>query len=123
MDVVRVSGVVARGLGQGRTLGYPTINIAYTGKPLAHTRAGVYAARVYVRGGALLGAAVVGGDFVTSATPKLEVHVIDDIVVERYGEAAKVELVNFVSELEKISDIEKLKEKISDDIAAVRNYF
>lgn len=122
MEPVRVTGEVVRGLQQGRTLGYPTINISYTGA--LDARPGVYAACVRVpEGGEFVGAAVVGGDFIVSSSPKLEVHLLDDTKIERYNEVVTVELLGFVSDLVRIADLDILKEKIAADVAAVRKLF
>lgn len=122
MESVFVSGSVVEGLRQGRTLGYPTINIAYDGLLLADP--GVYAARVKVIEGVTFnGAAVVGGDFEVTDSPKLEIHLLDDLKEARYGEHVRVELVAFVSELVRIRDSEDLKKKIENDITLIRKMF
>jgi len=122
MESVIVSGSVVRGLQQGRTLGYPTINIAYEGALVA--RPGVYAARVrVVSGDEFQGAAIVGGNFVVSDSPKLEVHLLGDTKSERYGETVTVELVTFANEIVRMSDLDALKEKIENDIALIRKMF
>ncbi len=122
MTPVIVEGVVVRGLQAARTLGFPTINLKYSGD--LRVPVGVYAARVRVAGGReLLGAAIVGGDFKKSDTPKLEVHLFDDGVVERYDETVHVTLIEWVSELEKISDVARLREKILRDIELIKKYF
>ena len=114
-------GCSVRGLQQGRTIGFPTINIAYEGELRAP--AGVHAARVTLADGVLNGAAVVGGDFVESVAPKLEVYLLGDTKRERYGELARVELLQQVSELQKIVDVDVLRQKIIADVAAVEKYF
>lgn len=122
MDTVRVHGEVVRGLQQGRILGYPTINVAYEGA--LDVRPGVYAAHVRgPEGIELCGAAVVGGDFVESLSPKLEVHVLHEICADRYGQIVSVELLSLVSELARIADLEDLRQKIAADIAAVEQFF
>lgn len=122
MDPIVVSGVVVTGLKQGRTLGYPTINVSYAGALSAP--AGVYAAYVRVEGGKQLqGAAIVGGDFSGGESPKLEVHVLGDDVPERYGEQVTVTLLDFASELVRVSDVDELKRKIENDIALIRKMF
>lgn len=114
-----MTGVVVRGLQQGRTLGYPTINISYEG--MLGVPSGIYAARVTTGDGQFVGAAVVGGDFVESESPKLEVHLLDDAKSERYGEIVSVEFIKQVSELQRIADLDKLREKIAADVVMVKN--
>jgi riboflavin kinase/FMN adenylyltransferase len=122
MEPVIVSGSIVKGLQHGRTLGYPTINIAYEGALMA--RPGVYAARVRVDSGdEFQGAAIVGGDFVVSDCPKFEVHLLEDTKAERYGEMVIVELVAFASEIIRMSDMDALKEKIENDIVLIRKMF
>ena len=121
MDAIVVSGSVVHGLKQGRELGYPTINIAYVGE--LPVRAGVYAARVKVGEREFSGAGIVGGDFVSSAAPKLEVHLLGGDHGDLYGAEAVVELFMYVSELRQISDISMLREKIAADVAAIEKLF
>lgn len=116
-----IIGTVVRGLQQGRTTGYPTINIKYDGE--LHARFGSYAARVQTPDGVFLGAAVIGGDFNDVAKPKCEVHLFDDTVPERYGQTAHVEFLKFISPLMRTVDPEQLRKKIEDDVAAIKKYF
>jgi len=119
MDSVVISGIVVRGLQHARVLGYPTINIAYDG-PLT-VRPGVYAAYARVEGGTrIAGAAIVGGDFEQTESPKLEVHLLGDTTKERYGEFVEIELLDFASELVRMSDIGALKQKIENDVDLIR---
>lgn len=122
MEPLIVSGNVIQGLQQGRTLGYPTINIAYEGALAA--RPGVYAARVQVSEGIdFNGAAIVGGDFLVTESPKLEIHLLGDTKEQRYGEFVTIELLDFVSELVRIHDLAELKNKIENDIVMIRKMF
>ena len=122
MDAVIVSGLVVQGLQQGRMLGYPTINIAYNGE--LSVRPGVYAAHVEVAEGIRFkGAAIVGGDFLVTKTPKLEVHLLDDTKNERYGEFVTIKIIAFASELVRVTDMVELKNKIENDIVLIRKMF
>ncbi|MCX6781411.1 MAG: riboflavin kinase [Candidatus Magasanikbacteria bacterium] len=116
-----VDGTVVVGLQRGRTIGYPTVNISYADAIGAEP--GVYAARVRIGEKDFFGAAVVGGDFISSKKPKLEINLFDDSTQNRYGELVHVELVEKISELEKIADRLALIEKIERDVAAVKKYF
>ncbi len=117
-----VSGPIVRGSEEGRALGYPTINVSYSERPFV-SLPGVYAARVWIDGEKFQGAAVVGGDFLVSRTPKLEVFLLGDTVADRYGQNAEVELLEFISALEKIPVIDELIKKIEQDILRVKEYF
>lgn len=113
-----MTGVVVVGLREARSLGYPTINIAYEGA--LEVPSGVYAATVRTIDGVFLGAAVVGGDFVESLHPKLEIHLLDDVAPSRYGETVEIELNEKVGTVERIGDLDLLRKKIEEDIARVR---
>lgn len=116
-----VAGPVVHGKGEGRTLGYPTINIAYAGT--LQSVPGVYAARASVAGRAYVGAAVVGGDFVESTSPKLEMFLFSDQEIDCYGVTATIELEKYISAQEKFTDMNALVVKIEHDITAIRTYF
>ena len=123
----QISGIVVHGKGEGRLLGYPTINIAYAGTFICPK--GVYAACARSArhdGGEphpFLGAAVVGGDFIESEKPKVEMFLFLDTDVDWYGTEIIIEFLGFISELQKISTHQDLIKKIESDVAAVKEFF
>lgn len=117
-SLISVHGVVVRGLGEARVLGYPTLNISYEGE-LALSP-GVYAVRVCLGDETFNGASVIGGNFIESKTPKCEVHILDTDLGERYGDEIVITFHARVAGVEKIGDPDQLKEKIARDVATVR---
>lgn len=117
-------GRVVYGQQLGRTLGFPTLNIALgrSKMPLQ----GVYTVRVQhsnsgkvYRGVANLGVrpTVNGG-----VRPLLEVHLIDENV-NFYGECLKVEYLQKLREEKKFGSVDELRQQISEDIFHARALF
>lgn len=113
---MRISGRVITGLGQGRTLGYPTANLDCDPGAL---EGGVYAAFVIYRGVRYPAALMVGGDFGADAKPKVEAHLLDQ-ELELVGETLDVEVLERVSEMRRVSSREELLRKIEGDLSRVR---
>lgn len=116
-----IDGRVRRGDARGRTIGFPTANIALDGYlPPAF---GVYAVRVdgaaegrTVAGVANLGVRpTVGGD----PAPRLEVHLFD-FDGDLYGRRLVVSLVEFLRPERKFESLDALKAQIATDAAAAR---
>jgi riboflavin kinase/FMN adenylyltransferase len=112
---------VRHGDARGRTIGFPTANLAL-GSCLPPAF-GVYAVRVEgaVPGRALGGVAnlgvrpTVGGD----PAPRLEVHLFD-FAGDLYGRRLTVSLVEFLRPERKFDGLEALKAQIADDASAAR---
>jgi len=115
-----VLGVVERGAGRGRTIGVPTLNLAAPDPRKLLPPDGVYAVRVYWRGGA-------GGGMMNQgprptfgvAARGLEVHVFD-FAGELYGETVKVEWVRRLREVQTFPSREALVEQLGRDAQAAR---
>jgi len=108
-----VYGVVERGEGRGRSLGFPTANIPNPRNLLP--REGVYAAVVHVRGERMKGVAYVGrrptfggGDLL------LEVH-IPGIDIPLVGEEISVEMVRMIRGDMRFGKVEELIKRIKED--------
>lgn len=104
------SGVVVRGDGVGRRLGYPTANLDI---PLEETGFpdGVYAALA-----AIFGKRYPAALLVDRKTKKIEVHLLDYAGQECYGELLTVQPLTRVSDIEPLEG-EALKAKIANDIS------
>lgn len=100
-----IEGRVRHGDKRGRTLGFPTANIALG--PLFRPRFGVYVVWVWVDGKRYGGVANIGlRPMYALQEPLLEVHVFD-MKKDIYGQNIRVELVDYVRE-ERYFDCEAL---------------
>jgi riboflavin kinase/FMN adenylyltransferase len=113
-----VGGQVVAGAGRGRTLGFPTANIA-ADRPLL-VPAGVYACRLAV-GDALYGAVLNAGIRPTFGEKAftLEAHVLD-FSGDLYNRRVRLDFVRRLREERKFSGIDALKAQIEADVAAGR---
>jgi len=107
-----LSGRVAHGAKLGRSLGFPTANIALKHKP---PLAGVFAVRVHGLGAApLQGAASVG------VRPTVDIFDFNETI---YGRRVVVEFLHKLRDEERYPDVEALTRQIHRDVAQAREYF
>lgn len=117
-------GVVERGRQLGRTIGFPTLNIAW--EPELPPRLGVYAVQVVnaaqkqpVRGVANYGLRPT----VEQATrPLLEVHLLEASSLT-YGDKVSVQWLQFLRPESKFGSLEELRRQIEKDVQAARAFF
>jgi riboflavin kinase / FMN adenylyltransferase len=114
-----IRGVVAHGDERGRTIGFPTANVAL-GRHLEPAR-GVYAVMVRVGGEWRRGVANIGRRPTVNEGPesRLEVHIFDfdgDI----YGAEIAVALHHYIREERKFAGLDALKAQIAADAAEAR---
>ena len=114
-------GVVVRGDGRGRTLGFATANLDLQGE-LRPPR-GVYAASVEIDGTVHPAAVNVGGrpTFYPEGehADTVEVHLLD-FAGQLYGLELEVVLLSRLRDEQKFDSVEELKAQIAADVAAVR---
>lgn len=109
-----VSAGVVRGAGRGRTLGFPTANLAVPPEKQLPPE-GVYAVRVEWRGGQALGMLNQGPrPTVGSATPTLEVHLFDT-TADRYGAWLRVEWVGWLRAIRRFDSLDALQGQLRED--------
>ncbi len=108
MDII--SGVVARGKGRGRKLGFPTINITLA-KPMP---GGIYAGKVVVAG-EMFPAAV----FVNQKETLLEAYLLD-FDRDLYGQTVQVLIHEKMRDILYFKNDDELILKIAEDVRAVR---
>ncbi|MCP5146229.1 MAG: bifunctional riboflavin kinase/FAD synthetase [Gammaproteobacteria bacterium] len=115
----RIGGRIVAGKANGRTIGFPTINI-----PLRRRRSplhGIFAARVHglatapVNGAAYIGTRAV----INESTVVLEVNLFD-FSRDCYGERVEVEFVEKIRDELPFADFESLRRQIAEDVAAAR---
>jgi riboflavin kinase/FMN adenylyltransferase len=115
-----ICGRIAHGFQRGRTIGFPTANIAMARKQSpVH---GVYAVRVHGLGGCCYPAVANVGNrptVVAGSQYWLEVHIFD-FSETIYGSLVKVELVEKLREEKKFDSFEQLKEQIVADATKAR---
>jgi len=114
-----LGGPVVKGVERGRTLGFPTANLAMNSNQ-ALPADGVYATRVYV-GGSTHKAVVNIGQRPTFGEKDrtIEVYLLD-FRGDLYGEEIKVELVERLRAERKFDSADELKVQISKDVEGAR---
>lgn len=115
-----IEGVVEHGDARGRTLGFPTANIALTDHEIAD---GVWAAQVQIGPRTWAVAAVSVGrrrTFYAGEGPRLlEAHLLD-FDGDLYGQTLRIELITQLREQQSFSDVHTLTEQLHRDIEATR---
>lgn len=113
----RIAGEVVQGDQRGRTIGYPTANVALD--PGMEAAEGIYAARVHVAGRLLKGAAYIGARPTFNTGRRfLEIHLIG-FSGDIYGERLEAELVSFIRPDRKFDGLEPLLKQMDDDCAEI----
>lgn len=107
------SGIIVRGEGIGRMIGYPTANVHIAPEKTQLTD-GVYAAWADFLGERYAAALVI-----QRALKKVEVYMLDFTGGDCYGKTIQVDPVQKVSEIEE-KDGAALIKKIAEDITLVR---
>lgn len=115
-----VHGVVVRGEGRGKGLGFPTANLAVAESDKLIPREGIYAVRGVLRSGSYAGALHLGPrPTFRGSPPSVELHLLDfdrDI----YGERVRVDFVELLRPIEPFSSVESLVAQIGRDVDAAR---
>jgi riboflavin kinase/FMN adenylyltransferase len=117
-----IEGVVEHGDKRGRTLGYPTANIALAN--YLRPRFGVYAVRGRLADGRVLQGAANLGTRPTFEPPKeLLEPFFFDFDGDLYGQTVEVELVSFLRDEARFEDVEALKAQMAADCDEARLRF
>ncbi len=115
-----IEGEVLKGFQRGRTLGFPTANVALG--DYVRPKLGVYAVRMDVGDAALLpGVASVGVNPTVGALPEplLEAHLFD-FSGDLYGKTIEVELIAFLREEAHFDSLGELKRQMTQDVIDAR---
>lgn len=114
------SGEVEHGLKIGRTIGFPTANIARDCEGYLPVD-GVYAGWMHVDGEKLPTAISIGINETFQAVPRLaEAFVLDRTDLDLYGKTVDLEYVGFVRPAAKFNGVDDLVRAIERDVARVR---
>lgn len=111
-------GMVEKGGGIGKTLDFPTINLAYHGE-----ENGVFVGEVFVDKKWRLAAVHIGNRLSLDEEFSCEVFVIDWSGEILPGQEMDVRLFEKIRDVEKFSSLEKLKEQISKDVEFAKNWY
>ncbi len=115
-----ISGVVVRGKQIGRTLGFPTANLALA-EDLAVPADGVYAGHLKL-GEKVYGAAISVGTNPTLGdnARTIEAFLLDYDGPEFYGRAVRLEFVGQIRTMESFANLESLREQMVHDVEQIR---
>ncbi len=118
-----VSGIVEHGRQLGRTMGFPTLNVAWPEKKIVPPY-GVYLCRVYMDGE---GYNSIGNIGVRPTVTDEQIIWIETFLLNYEGDAYEkevtIELLEFVRPEQKFSGKDELKARVDQDIAYGKNYF
>lgn len=118
-----VEGIVEHGKQLGRTLGFPTLNVAWPENKLVPAH-GVYLCRIQVDGERYPGIANIGIKPTVTDEKKLLIEsFLFGYSGDAYGKKVKIELVEFRRPERKFAGIQELKAQIDGDIAKGKEYF
>lgn len=114
-------GSVVEGLGKGKSLGFPTLNLNVTGLVLPPL--GVYAVKVFFQGKAHKSVANLGFSptLRNATTPILEAH-IPSFEEDLYGKQVEIIFSHFIRQEKKFLSVEDLKNQIAKDIVIALNH-
>jgi riboflavin kinase/FMN adenylyltransferase len=115
----RLTGRVVPGDGRGRTIGFPTANLAVAPEQLIPAR-GVYAVSVNARNDSFSGVANIGVRPTFGGTEEmLEVHLLDTDL-DLYGAELELDFVAHIRNERRFDGVDELVEQIELDVAAAR---
>ena len=113
-------GVVVRGDGRGRQLGFPTANIHVPESDKLMPGAGVYAVRGVLRSGPVDGVLHIGPrPTFPGSPPTIELHLFD-FDQDLYGERVRVDFVERIRDIHAYSSVADLVAAIHDDVSEAR---
>ena len=113
------SGIVLRGAQDGRTIGFPTINLDPEAIP-SETKQGVHAATVRYQNKIYQAALFYGARLVKNETHTiLEIHIID-FDKEIYDQTVEFHLDGFIRDNLNFSSMEQLKIQIEVDVKLIK---
>lgn len=113
-------GVVVRGDGRGRHLGFPTANLKISNADKLIPPAGIYAVRGVLHSGTYAGALHLGPrPTFKGSPPTIELHLMD-FQGDLYGEEIRVDFVEFLREVLPFSTVAALIDQMREDVETAR---
>ena len=114
-----VRGLVVRGDGRGRQLGFPTANLAIVSSEKLIPATGIYAVRGSTRAGAFPGALHLGPrPTFRGSPPTIELHLLD-FDGDLYGEEIRVDFVRRLRDVLPFDSVGALVAQMREDVEAV----
>ncbi len=110
--MLKLSGIVIKGKGKGRILGFPTVNISNKGKEL---ESGVFSGEIIFKNNHFRAAI-----FVPQNKKTIETHILD-FDEDLYGHSVDILLDKKIRETKFFSNDEDLKDQIKEDIEKIKN--
>jgi riboflavin kinase/FMN adenylyltransferase len=115
-----VRGIVVRGDGRGRGLGFPTANLKVSNAEKLIPPPGIYAVRGVLRSGTHPGALHLGPrPTFRGSPPTVELHLLD-FEGNLYGEEVRVDFVERLREVRPFDSVALLVEQMREDVEAAR---
>lgn len=115
-------GPVIHGAERGRTIGFPTANMAIT-PDRALPAFGIYVTRAHLGGKSYAGATNIGiKPTFDEERPSIETYILD-FEGDIYGREIRIELLHRLRGEEKFDSIDALKARIAADVDAARAFF
>jgi riboflavin kinase/FMN adenylyltransferase len=115
-----VRGVVVRGDGRGRGLGFPTANLKVSNADKLIPPPGIYAVRGVLRSGTHPGALHMGPrPTFRGSPPTIELHLLD-FEGNLYGEEVRVDFVERLRDVQPFDSVASLVDQMRDDVEAAR---
>ncbi|MDX1648183.1 MAG: bifunctional riboflavin kinase/FAD synthetase [Longimicrobiales bacterium] len=115
-----IRGVVVRGDGRGRSLGFPTANLRVPEGDKLIPPQGIYAVRGVLRSGTYAGALHVGPrPTFKGSPPTIELHLLD-FDADIYGEEVRVDFIEHLRDVEPFTSVEALVQQIREDVDRAR---
>ena len=115
----RLEGIVVRGDGRGRELGFPTANLS-TPRYAAVPADGIYAGWFIHQGQRRKAAVSVGTNPTFSGRERRVEAFVLDIDQDLYGQRVAVDFVSRLRDMEKFDSVEALVNRVHDDVARTR---
>jgi riboflavin kinase/FMN adenylyltransferase len=113
-------GLVVRGEGRGRKLGFPTANLAVASSEKLIPASGIYAVRGVTRAGTFDGALHLGPrPTFRGSPPSIELHLMD-FEGDLYGEDVRVDFVRRLREVRPFDSVTALIAQMKEDVAEAR---
>ena len=117
---MKIQGIVVRGKGEGRTLGYPTANLEYQSTEIPQS--GIWVCRIAIDKNKipdLFGLAVIGMWKLDNGMPSVEIYLLD-FDQDIYDQSLHVVLEKKIRDLKKFYDVKSLVRQIEQDVEAAR---